>query len=165
MSSMPIPFSFIRGRVSLGWRDALWGYERQMIGWSGIVDLAKNRLCGDSGACVIELAHLEKSYAFRVGELLRELSAAESEKLKLISVKKWLFLVLAWTFENKDRIDDPLGKVEEIYADFDYPSGLDDFVRYLPIMNGYDSSRYSREENESRLYKNWEKYLNVARCE
>lgn len=165
MNLMPIPFLFIRERASLSWREALWGYEHQMIGWSDVVELAKDRLRSDSDAREIELSCLDKSDTSRVGELLRELAASEPEKLGLMSVKKWLYLMLAWTLDNKDRIDDPLGEVETIYADFDYPGEIESFVRYMPITDGYDPSHHSKEDNENRLFENWKKYLDVAQNE
>ncbi len=151
MSFTPIPFLFIRERIVLSWRDALWGYEHQMIAWSGIVDLAKHRLCSESD--VREIAQTPQ-----VGELFRELAASEPEKLGLMSVRKWLFLMLAWLFDQKTHIDDPLGEAETIYADFNYPSEIEYFVRYLPVTDGYEPSQHSHEENENRLFANWKKY-------
>mgnify|MGYP003575934059 CR=1 FL=1 len=165
MNLMPIPFLFIRERASLSWRDVLWGYEHQMIGWSAVVELAKDRLRSDSDAREIELSYLGKSDISRVGELLRELAASEPETLGLMSVKKWLYLILAWTLDNKDQIDDALGEVEAIYADFDYMGEIESFVRYMPVTDGYDPSQHSRQDNENRLFENWKKYLDVTQNE
>lgn len=162
MSLMPIPFLFIRKHTSLSWCEALWGYERQMVGWSDIVELAKDQLHLDSDAREVELSCLVKSDAFRVGELLRELTASEPKELESMSAKKWLFLILAWIFENKDQIDDPLGEVETIYADFNYPSEIESFVRYMPVTDDYDPSQHSKKDNENRLFENWKKYLDVT---
>lgn len=65
-------------------------------------------------------------------------------------------LVLAWIYENREGVADPLGIVEEIYADFDYPGEVAPFVRYMP-MSGPDLC--SREKNEERMYGNWKAYL------
>lgn len=165
MSLMPIPFLFIKEHALLSWRDALWGYEHHMIGWSGIVDLAKHRLCSLSDFREIELSCLGKSETYKVGELLRDLAASEPANSGLMSEKKWLFLMLAWIFDNRTRTDDPLGEVENIYADFDYPSEVENFVRYMPVIDGYDPSQHSSEENENRLFENWKKYLNATQHE
>lgn len=165
MSLMPIPFQFIKERAFLSWRDALWGYEHHMIGWSGIVDLANHRLCSSSDFREIELSCLRKSNTYQIGELLRELAASEPLNSGSMSEKKWLFLTLAWIFDNRTRTNDPLGEVENIYADFDYPREVENFVRYMPVIDGYDSSQHSSEENENRLFANWEKYLDIAQHE
>lgn len=174
MDLMPIPFIFIQERVCLSWRDALWGYERNMLSWSGIVDLAKAMKFSTTDMCVVELSYLDKSTTYKIGDLLREIAATEIEPADSISIKKWFFLTLAWTFENKSRIDDPLGEVEKIYADFDYPVEIENFVRYMPAVNSNDISLGGIEESEGRvqpidatdqLFINWEKYLDMAGSE
>ncbi len=161
-----IPYSFVRERLKLSWRDALWGYEHQMIGWSAVVDLATDRLCaGSNDPLEIELAGLTKMETFQVGELLRELANASPEEDSAIAQRKWLYLSLAWLFENKASIPDPLEGVESIYADFDYPPEVESFVRYMPVTDGYDPSAHTKDENENRLFEKWREYLVVAESE
>ena len=163
MNLTPVPFSFIKN-VSLSWRDALWGYERQLIGWSGIVDFAVDRVsAGSDNPLEIELSGLGKSETQQVGELLRALANRELDKKCETAEKKWLFLVLAWLFERRADVSDPLSEVETIYADFDYPSEIESFVGYMPATDGYDSSKQSIEENNARLFAKWEKYLSEMR--
>ena len=138
----PIPYLFVRERLKLSWRDALWGYEHQMIGRSAVVDLATDRLCtGSNDPLEIELAGLTKVETFQVGDLLRELANASPEEGGATARRKWLFLSLAWLFENKASIPDPLGNVESIYANFDYPPEIESFVRYMPVTDGYQGNR------------------------
>ena len=162
MNLMPVPFAFIQTRTSLSWREALWGYEHQMIAWRDIVGLATSLLQPHSGARELELSTMGKSEAHLVGELLRELAAAENEILESTIVRKWLFLVLAWTYENSNRVDDPLSEVDVIYADFGYPAEIESFVRYMPPQGGYDPSQHSAQENRDRLFDYWRKYLQSA---
>ncbi len=160
----PVPYSFICEHVVLTWRDALWGYERQLIHWSDIVEIARDRLLrGSDNSLEIELSSLGKPEAQYTGELLRALAGADSEESGKDSDKKWLFLMLAWLFKNKESISDPLDEVERIYAEFDYPPEVACFVRYMPATDGYDSSRHSTEENMARLFSKWEQYLLVAK--
>jgi hypothetical protein len=160
MQLTPIPYLFVRELVSLSWRDALWGYEHRMLGWSDIVNLAVDRLCaGSDDLLEIELASLTKSEASQVGDLLRKLVEISPEGNEALGQKKWLYLILAWLFENKASVSDPLATVETIYADFDYPVEIGSFVRYMPPMDQYDPSIHSKEENEARLYEKWRSYL------
>jgi hypothetical protein len=66
-----------------------------------------------------------------------------------------LFLLLAWLYENRGKVQDPLGLVEELYADFDYPEQIAGFVRYMPPQ---DPSRVG----DSYLVENWRRYLDTA---
>lgn len=159
----PIPYSFIRKHVLLSWQDVLWGYERQLIGWSSVVDLAENRvLRGADNPTEIELASLGKSETQKVGELLRVLADNESDEADSTADKKWLFLVLAWLFEKRADVSDPLNEIEAIYADFDYPSEIEMLVGYMPTTDGYDPSQHSTKENKARLFSRWKQYLSEA---
>ena len=162
----PIPYSFVRERLRLSWRDALWGYEHQLIGWSAIVDLATERLsAGSDDPLEIELASLTKMETYQVGDLLRKLASASLEEDGVLAQRKWLYLLLAWLFENKKSVPDPFGEVEAIYADFDYPPEIEGFVRYMPVTDGYDPSAHTKDENENRLFGKWRVYLVTAKSE
>lgn len=164
MKLTPIPYSFIRGRIFLSWRDVLWGYERQLTGWPDIVSIAEDRLLlGSDNPMEIELAFLGKSETQQVGDLLRVLAKNEPNDAGSASDKKWLFLMLVWLFENRDAVSDPLHEIEGIYADFDYPPEIEGFVSYMPVTDGYDPSQHSIEENKARLFSKWEQYLSETR--
>lgn len=166
MRLIPIPYSFARERLGLSWRDALWGYEHQLIGWSAIVDLAIERIsAGSEDPLEIELACLTKTETYQVGDLLRKLANTLPEGEGVFAQRKWLYLLLAWLFENKERVPDPLGGVETIYADFDYPPEIEGFVRYMPVTDAYDPSAHTKDENENRLFGKWREYLATAESE
>ena len=155
-----IPWSFIRERTRLSWSEAALGYHKQWLGWNGAVELACDRLSeGEDGPLVVELAGLSKAEAHCVGELLDKLAASPETDDASSSNTKWLYLRLAWLFENREAVDDALEEVETIYADFDYPEDVAPFVRYMPVTDGYDPSAHSPAENQARLIANWKSYL------
>lgn len=157
-----IPWAFIRERVWLSWRDASIGYRRQWLSWDGAIALACSRLSeGEDDPLVVELAGISKVAAACVGPLLDTLASHDTTD-EATSKDKWLYLNLAWLFENKNKVDDPLGAVECVYADFDYPEEVAPFVRYMPVTDGYDPSIHSSAENFSRLMINWQAYLGRA---
>ena len=140
MQLTPIPYAFARKHLDLSWGDLFWGYEHGLIGWPGVVDHAMDRVAaGSNEPAEIELASLTKSDAWRVGELLGELVSTLSDEQQMRAERKWLYLILAWLFENRFAFSDPLGQVEVIYADFDYPHEVEGFVRYMPPTDGYDA--------------------------
>ena len=166
MKLWSVPYELIRDRVSLTWREILWGYERQLVGWSSLVALALDKAAaGSNDPKEIELAGLQKDESWRAGDLLRILAKAEAPNPENLILRKWLFLVLLRLFENRSQFADPLGEVESVYADFEYPEEMTSFVRFMPPTDGYDPLQFSRTENERRLLGLWQKYLVAAGCE
>jgi hypothetical protein len=159
----PIPWSFIRERMRLSWLDASIGYREKLFEWTDVVELACKHLTeGEDNALVVELAGITKDEANRIGELLEQLARDEANDAA-DSKKKWLYLSLAWLFENRDSVANPLSEVERLYADFDYPNEVACFVPYMPTTDGYDPTTHSAAENHTRLIKNWEDYLERTR--
>lgn len=155
MISISIPYEFISRHARLDWSDVAYGLENRYIAPKVAIETAVSRLCEDDSASVeeVELAGLsEAESVYELVERLSENEFRENEERK----NKWLFLVLAWLYEIKESLDDPLSLVEEVYSDFDYPQELATFVRYMP-MDGPDLG--SKEANEARLYENWKTYL------
>jgi hypothetical protein len=155
-----VPLLFIRELTRLSWKEAAWGYHNQYLGWSDIVDLACDRIAeNEDDPIVVDLARLSKAEAFEAGQILDRLAAKaiddDEDKIR----DKWLYLRLAWLFENRSSLADPLEAVEEVYSDFDYPEDVAHFVRYMPATDGYDPSAHSDEENHSRLISKWRNYL------
>jgi len=158
----PIPWTFIRERTRLSWRDAAWGYHNACLGWSDVVQFACDRLAtGEDDAAIVELASLSKSDAHEAGKFLDKLALRLGDGDEASTKAKWLYLNLAWLFENRLTCDDPLEAVEMIYADFDYPEEVAPFVRYMPVADGYDPGAHSAEANEARLLAKWRNYLNT----
>ena len=154
-----LPTTFILEKASVGWRDLLWGYENKFLGWRSIVEFSEKRIPEVSDDLAVSLANFTKEDAGKVGNVLRDLAGKEpiisDEKIK----EKWLYIVLSWLFEKRSEFSDPLACVEEVYADFDYPDEIAGFVRYMPVTDGYDTSKHTPEENEKRLQSKWKEYL------
>ena len=155
-----ISTDFILDKRPVNWQDVLWGYENKFLGWRSIIEFSEKRLLdGSDVGLEVDLVSFTKENAGEVGNILRELAGKEfsssDEKIK----EKWLYIVLSWLFETRSEIDDPLAYIEEIYADFDYPDEIVEFVRYMPVNGGYDASEHTSIENEQRLLNKWKEYL------
>jgi hypothetical protein len=85
----------------------------------------------------------------------RDEGELDSESIKM----KWLVATLSDLYERRNEVADPLGEVEGIYSDFDYPECIEGFVRYMPTSDGYDASKFSRNENEQRLFLTWSEFI------
>ena len=68
-------------------------------------------------------------------------------------------MLLAWVYENHIKIDDQLEVVEKIYANFDYPLQIEQFVRFMPPLDGYNPSHHSQAENRERMMGKWGEFL------
>jgi hypothetical protein len=148
--SFVIPPDFILSRARLTLADIARGFRKGWIDRDGVVSLCLALLqAGTRDPVVEELACLLMDERTRVDEILvgevAERSQGGSDRL-------WLYLTLAWVYENRDRIDSLLDVVELIYSDFDYPEEMEDFVPYMPAPAGAEASKEG-------LVARWKAYL------
>ncbi len=158
--SLEIPLSFIEERVPILWSDVEFGIKNELIEPSEVVYLAAVRLAEHlEDVQLLDLASVDPGDPILelVEALSRKEAAIDEEKTR----SKWTYLVLAWLYENREQEPDPLGLVEKVYADFDYPGEVAPFVRYMPA-DGPDLG--SRELNEAKLVERWRDYLENARA-
>lgn len=101
---------------------------------------------------MLELAQLHGSDIAGIRDSLRAVDPEDAQMTPPQSVRKWTYLELKAAYEIRSHLDDPLGLVEQIYADFDYPPAVAGFVRYMPPPAG-------AAVGESALYDRWGQYL------
>jgi hypothetical protein len=160
MITKPLLFRSVADLPPLTWSELAYGYSKQFLGWRTPVEFAAKKVQqGQADRDVRELASVGKDQVWKVSELLQQLAAKEGREPASASREKWLFIFLRWLYENRDRFEDPLQEVEEVYADFDYPEAMKGFVRFLPPTDGYHPELHSKEENRERLYRLWREYL------
>lgn len=154
--TLKIPLEFIQQRLGRPtWRDILFGLEQELLDPAAVPELAAVELDQpDPPAELIELVSVPPG-----ASILREvqsLASREPAGSAPAPNEKWLYLVLAWLFEHRADLPDPLDDVETVYAEFDYPTEVGRFVRYMPSE---EPDLGSRELNEARLVDKWERYL------
>lgn len=141
----------------LSWRDIKYGLHNGFLNSNEVVEYASKSLSTDSPAEQYELACLAGNDTGSIWECVNRLAIKDKQRSE-DSKNAWMFLVFLWVFMNRDRYQDPLGVVEELYADFDYPESVASIVRYMPAK---DSSL----EGEEQLFKNWSNMLESLRKE
>ncbi|NUE67741.1 DUF2247 family protein [Snodgrassella sp. ESL0253] len=146
-----------KNNVSLNWQDVLWGYEHHFLEWQEVVNYANDKVTNESNydESIIELSMINETTIFNIESLLKKIVKVDH----CYSTEKWLYIILLDLFNKQKELDDPLGRVEEIYENFDYPEEIESFVRYMPVSDDYDPSKHTNDENINRLYSNWENYL------
>lgn len=134
--------------------DLGYGFERGFLKARDVVTLAMHEVeCGAGDDDVLqELASLLNDETDRVAEVFQQLDDPERVHDPRESARKWLYLQLRAAYDERDRLSDPLGVVEELYADFDYPSAVAAFVRYMPLRPG-------DEPGIGPLMDRWNDYL------
>jgi hypothetical protein len=155
---LKIPAGFIVARAQMSWRELLFGLVNQLLDPQVAIDFAieeVSRLQRPSSE-VIDLAGASRTEPLL--DLVERLAAAEPEQPEDELRNKWLYLTLAWLYEQRENLPDPLQTIEVVYADFGYPKAIAGFVRYMPKpMDEPDLG--SREANEHRLLARWRQYV------
>jgi hypothetical protein len=133
--------------------DLGYGFERGFLKPADVVALATHEVGrGVDDDVVVALGSLLRDEVGRVPEVLELLDDPERVHDPRESARKWLYLQLKAAYDERERLSDPLGVVEEIYADFDYPSAVASFVRYMPL-------RLGDEPGAGPLMDRWRDYL------
>ncbi|UHQ20251.1 DUF2247 family protein [Lysobacter sp. KIS68-7] len=160
MTVTPLSFEFVRAHASLTWKEAFWGFQQGLIDWEALKDLAGEKLCqGSEQEGEIALAGLTHAEATEARALAKQLADTEEATPEGHEQKVWLFLSLANLFLRRTEVDDALADVEAVYANYGYPTEIENFVRFMPTSDGYEPLKHSHEENVQRLYRNWATYL------
>lgn len=156
MKKFPVPYKFLCGRTDLSWSDVYWGFKAGWLEPSGVVDFAVDQIASPGYSQLeVELAGLLPCELYEVPFILEKMrdSGELSEESSGDPKRKWLILLLHWFYEHRADLPDPLGIVEEVYAEFDYPDEMDGIVRYMQFEGGPKS--LSTEEAVSRIFDRW----------
>lgn len=158
--TLPIPTNFVQQNANLTWLDWSWGFGHGYVDRSDLVGMASSFVFHNSTKdTLIQLACVSDEESDYIQNLLDKMAREYQEPQSAIPKEKWLYLTLAWLFHNRSNYQDPLGEVESIYADFDYPEQIEHFVRYMPPKDWLNPSAYTLEQNLARIMKRWEDYL------
>ena len=135
---LELALEFVLGEdVALEPEDPRFGLERGFIKAAAVIDIATAEVKRGSADPVLQdLAALLRDKADRVPDVLQALDDPERIHDPRESARKWLYLELRAAYADRDRLADPLGVVEQIYADFEYPPAIASFVRYMPLQPG-----------------------------
>ena len=123
--------------VSMTAEDLGYGLGRGFLKPADVIALAAHEMGrGTDDDVLVTLGSLLRDEESRVPEVLELLDDPERVHDPRESARKWLYLQLKAAYDERERLNDPLGVVEEIYADFDYPPAVAPFVRYMPLRPG-----------------------------
>ncbi|URZ15089.1 DUF2247 family protein [Clostridium felsineum] len=81
---------------------------------------------------------------------------SESTSWKL-EIRKLRYVILNYLRSTIEDDNELLRKIEEVYADFNYPQDMEGFISYMPVKD--NSYTYYHEENKKRMINNLENFL------
>ena len=133
--------------------DLKYGFEHGFLRALTVVDAAVLGVDrGDDDPVLMQVASLLRDDIDELPETLAQLESPDHIHDPRESARKWLYLQLKAAYDRRQDLDDALGVVEEIYADFDYPPSIQGFVRYMPLQPG-------EESGEAALFERWANFL------
>jgi hypothetical protein len=88
---------------------------------------------GDEDPLLLEVGSLLRDDVDELPGVLARLDSPDHIHDPRESARMWLYLQLKAAYERRRGLDDPLGAVEQIYADFEYPPAVERCVRYMPL--------------------------------
>ncbi|MEK3933818.1 DUF2247 family protein [Sporosarcina sp. FSL W7-1349] len=160
---------FKQNQISFDWKTVYAGVKLDLLKPSEISSYAVELLTHHpeiDDPNMIQLAWREEETDYEMVwiRLLKELGVQDLDldaDIWQIEKRKWRFALLAsLKMEYPDDLEELLSQVAEVYADFDYPEGMESFINYLPPPDGFDPSRYTKEENVVRLFTLFNEFLN-----
>lgn len=155
MTLLPLDGNYVFSKTPwLSWSELLYGLQKGYIDDQGASSFACNTLTTSSPKKAYELSSLDSQELCLAQDLIKSLASNEPTTKEDTISKPWAYLLLSHLFENKDSFLDPLEKIEELYADLDYPEEISSIVRYMPLPEGEAGS-------EERLYANWKSVISA----
>ena len=155
-----LTYNFISNLAQISWQDILLAIQKQFVSREFAIQHAMSELAisDEYPQTLVDLASLNKNDD--IHPYIDELASMEPELRSAEFSEKWLYLILAWVYKNRDTYPNPLEIVEQIYADFDYPDSISGFVRYMPSEG---PNLGSLEKNNNRLFDKWKIFLDSQR--
>lgn len=150
----PIPASFVLEKTTLPLVEARWAFDNGVIGAQVVVDIARAmRDTGDDSPVVARLAAVRHADLPSVREILSEVmvDAEEGEQAR----RRWLWVVLAWLYENQREDANVLDELDGIYADLGYPEEMASFGPYAPVYQ----AKGDPDEQRRAVFDEWRRYL------
>jgi len=151
-----VPLRFIDRLGELNWIEIELGLREGWLSSQSVIDIAIRRVVhGGNDPNEIELAGLLTNEQVYVTEILSKLTLSEINNSSLVPRITWFRILMAWLYENKNAIEDPLSVIEQMYADFGYPIEIRHLVRYNETPRAFDSRITAQKQVED----DWAEYV------
>ncbi len=154
LTQLKIPADFLRRQFPMSAAELAFGWEKHWVAGIDIVDILAFWWGQGSRLTNVdeEVASLFPNELWRLPELLECAVADAGTPARAAGEAVWLYLLLAWLFENRTSFSDPWVEIEKVYADFGYPKEISGFVRFMPVPKGEPAT-------EAAMTRRWAEFV------
>ncbi len=149
----------------INWECIYWGIKEHLIEPDNAIIYANKVIDENSDAAtpeIIELLIIDDISNDNVLQLIEKMFSDKTRlnKAKATAMRTLRYIILFEVKMNSNNNQILLDEIESIYADFDYPSDMENFMAYMPVTDDeYDVSNHSAKENEQRLVNNFNLFM------
>lgn len=153
---------FDKYNINITWSDVYYGVDKNLLDLNCVSEYAVRCLETETNDSqeIIDLAW-ESGDRLYLLETMADIIHRESqlEAHQFQSVIKWQYCIIKNLKDVQKNFIELSNSLDEIYADFDYPEDMEEFVSYMPIKDGYKPKEHSKEENIQRKINKIDEFL------
>ena len=136
------------------WNDIYFGVRNKFLDLESVREYAIRCLesNNDYSEEITELAWPNDDI-LNVIEIIEKILDKEHDKQSKVTSIKWQYCIIKSLLNERLSFEELSSKLDVIYADFNYPEDMEEFISYMPIKDDYNPTEHTKEENEKRILK------------
>lgn len=147
---------FVKHKIIPDWNDIYYGIANNYLSLKCVSEYAT--MCLKSSpqdeTKLLELAWKSDDKEYLL-ETIKSISCIDNK----MSEDKWKYCIVKDLVENCCDKDKLFFQLDELYASFNYPVDMEEFVSYMPVKDNYDPSQHTQDENMNRLLEKVQIFL------
>lgn len=146
--------------IQLTWDDVYYGVKNKLLNLEAVRDYAIRCLEMDDDYCqeVAELAWPNNDM-LSVLESIEKILGEKHNLNETLSSMKWQYSIIKYLVNKNIDFEELSNALDEVYADFNYPEDMEEFISYMPIKDDYNPTGHTNEENTERIRKKIDMFL------
>lgn len=148
------------------WNDIYFGIKNKFLDLESVREYAMRCLELNDVYCqaVAELAWPNNDI-LSVTESIEKILDENHDLNGDVASIKWQYCIVKTLVKETMNFEDLSSRLDEVYADFDYPEDMEEFISYMPIKDGYNPMAHAKEENIKRILKKIDVFLEKKKWE
>ncbi len=122
---------FVVRMMKVGWKDLAWAAHNHWLDVGSLVALA-DRIAETDEDLRVSIACASLNEDGALGEILERQAASDDTPDAAVRAR-WMRVAVAWVYQNRAILGDPLAVIEEIWEAFDHPKELNGLIRWMPV--------------------------------